>query len=89
MVSSRPEPEWDDREQTLVLAMQVYKDSLCPMCGLPFEVCTATENEGKFKVEGPVRCHKSTALAIASSKLDPKIPHSESLLFGASLLPGG
>lgn len=88
LVSSRPEPEWDDREQTLTLALQAYKDSLCSMCGLPVEVCTAAENEGKFKTEGPIRCHKTTALLIAGKKLDPKHMYPEALMFGATLPRG-
>jgi hypothetical protein len=65
--------------------MQAYKDSLCPLCGSPIEECTNPKNEGKYKGEGPIRCHKTTAIGVASKKIDPKIPHPEALMIGASL----
>lgn len=72
-----------------MLGLQAYRASLCPMCGLPTEVCSAPENEGKFKVEGPIRCHKTTALIVAGKKLDPNHPNAEALMFGASLKLSG
>lgn len=86
LVSSRPEPEWGDREQTLVLALAEYRAGLCS-CGDPRDVCSAPESEGRYEVHGPIRCHKETALLIAGKKLDEKIPHPEALMFGASLKP--
>jgi hypothetical protein len=68
--------------------MQLYKAGLCSLCGLPIDVCTDPKNESKFKIEGPIRCHKATAELIAGKKVDPKIPHPEALMFGASLAPG-
>jgi hypothetical protein len=85
MVASRPESEWDDREQALVLAMAAYKAGLCDLCGSPIEECTDPMNEGKYKPEGPIRCHKTTAIAVAGKKIDPKVPHPEALMIGASL----
>jgi hypothetical protein len=86
LVSSRPEPEWDDREQTVMLALAAYRASLC-VCGEPSEVCSAPENEGRYQVEGPIRCHKETALRSAGKKLDEKIHYPEALMFGAWLKP--
>jgi hypothetical protein len=83
------EPEWDDQEQTVMLALQSYKASLCPLCGLPADVCSAIESEGKFAVEGPIRCHKATALAVAAKKMDPKHPFPEALMFSAALKVSG
>ena len=65
LVSSRPEPEWDETEQTVMLALQAYHGSLCPLCGGPLSVCTNPENELKFKGGLPIRCHATTARAIA------------------------
>ena len=84
LVSSQPEPEWDDREQTLALALASYRAGLCS-CGDPREVCSAPESEGRYQVEGPIRCHKETALLVAGKKLDDKIPNPEALMFGAWL----
>ena len=70
-----------------MLALAHYRASLCPLCGLPVEVCTALENEGQFVIDGPTRCHKSTALAVATNKLKPDHPYKEALMFSAGLRP--
>ena len=62
---SRAESEWDDGEQTVMLALQAYRAALCPKCGGPLAVCTAPENELKFKGGLPIRCHATTARMIA------------------------
>ncbi|WNM64504.1 tail assembly chaperone [Arthrobacter phage MidnightRain] len=87
LISSKPEAEWDDREQSLVLAMHAYKSTLCPLCGLPVDVCTDPKNERKFKAGQPIRCHKTTAELISGKKIDDKMPHKEALLFSAEMLP--
>jgi len=50
-------------------------------------VCSAPESEGRYQVEGPIRCHKETALLVAGKKLDQKISNPEALMFGAWLKP--
>ncbi|GAA1337123.1 hypothetical protein GCM10009611_03080 [Arthrobacter roseus] len=61
MVSSRPEIEWDEPEQTWMLALQYYRDGLCPLCGMPRSICGDPENEMKVKSPPPSRCHFTTA----------------------------
>jgi len=61
LVSSAPEPEWDDAEQTVMLALQQYRATLCPLCGGPLAICTAPENEMKYDTGLPVRCHATTS----------------------------
>lgn len=84
LVASQPEPEWDDAEQTAILALQVYKASLCPLCGGPISVCTAPENELKFKGGLPIRCHATTARAIAMEPYRDQ-PNSQALMFAPKL----
>ena len=87
-MSSRPEIEWDDTEQTWMLALQFYRDGLCPACGRPVSVCQDPANEGKFVSPPPVRCHATTALserqeAQTGGKVKPR--HPNALLYSAEL----
>jgi hypothetical protein len=84
LVGSRPEPEWDEGSQTLMLALQAYKASLCPLCGGPLSVCTDPENESKFKGGLPIRCHATTARAIAMEPYRDQ-PNSQALMIAPVL----
>jgi hypothetical protein len=84
VVSSRPEPEWDDAEQTVILALQAYKASLCPLCGGPLDVCTNPENELKFKGGLPIRCHATTARAVAMEPYKDQ-PNNQALMIAPIL----
>jgi len=86
LVSSRPEVEWDEAEQTVMLALQAYRAALCPLCGGPLSVCTSPENELKFKGGLPIRCHATTARDIAMEPYRDQ-PHSNALMI-APLLGG-
>jgi hypothetical protein len=79
LVKSRPEVEWDEAEQTIMLALQAYRSALCPLCGGPLSVCTSPDNELKFKGGLPIRCHATTARAIAMEPYRDQ-PHSEALM---------
>lgn len=84
MVSSTPEAEWDDGEQTVMLALQAYRNALCPLCGGPLSVCTSAENELKFKGGLPIRCHATTARAIAMEPYKDQ-PHNSALMIAPVL----
>jgi hypothetical protein len=84
LVSSRPEIEWDDGEQTVMLALQAYRAALCPKCGSPLSVCTAPENELKFKGGLPIRCHLTTARAVAMEPYKDQ-PHNSALMIAPVL----
>ena len=46
--------------------MHRYEDSLCACgCGFPSAVSQAPENEDRFRVELPIRCHARSALVLA------------------------
>ena len=84
VVSSRPEPEWDEREQDLMLALAEYEAGLCPKCGRPLSVCTDPANEFKFRTSDPVRCHATTSQSVATNKAkDARMP--EALMFHTEL----
>jgi len=80
LVSSRPEVEWDDAEQTVMLALQYYQNGLCPKCGGPLSVCTDAANEMRFDAGLPIRCHATTARGRAAEKYRDQ-PGSEALMF--------
>ena len=53
------EAEWDDDERAWVLALLLFRESLCPVCGGPSEECQAPETldearMGRFVVESLV-----------------------------------
>lgn len=88
LVSSVAEAEWDEPEQTWMLALQYYRDGLCPLCGMPAEVCQAPENEMKVKSPPPTRCHFTTAVGVrrdAQTSGQVKVNHPEALLYGAEI----
>lgn len=37
------EPRYTEQDRAELLALAVYRDGLCPLCGRPLEVCTAPE----------------------------------------------
>lgn len=66
---SVPESEWDDDQRALMIALQLYRDSLCPSCGLPLEETRDPlhdrdnpEATHVYVVTGHRRCHACTAL---------------------------
>jgi hypothetical protein len=82
LVSSTPEPEWDDQQQGWMLALAALEDGLCPICGRPKRICSDPDSEGRWQVPAPTRCHATTALVIARQQY-LKQPQAEALLFTA------
>lgn len=89
LLSSQPEPEWDEEQQSWMLALQYYRDGLCPKCGSPIDECHAPENEGRYEVPPPERCHKTTALHHASEpyRTNKDIKAPDALLYRVQLKP--
>lgn len=53
---------WDEGEQDKMLALKVYEDTmLCPLCGGPKSECLNPDNETRYRVDPPTRCHRTTA----------------------------
>lgn len=67
-----------------MLALQAYRSTLCPLCGGPISVCTAPENEMKFKGGLPIRCHATTARSIAMEPYRDQ-PHNSALMIAPVL----
>lgn len=76
-----------------MLALQHYRDGLCPLCGMPSDICQNPANELKVRASDPVRCHFTTAASVRrevhtggkNGKAKPNQPHA--LIFGAELKP--
>lgn len=84
VISSVAEPEWDDAEQTVMLALSEYRAGLCPLCGGPRDVCTNPENELKFKGGLPIRCHATTARMVAMEPYKDQ-PNNQALMIAPVL----
>lgn len=41
------EPLYSEQDRAELIALAVYRESLCPKCGRPIEVCTADERDPK------------------------------------------
>jgi len=51
------------------MALDYYEaTAVCQLCGRPTSVCQAPENEDRFDVEAPTRCHATTALIRAQER---------------------
>jgi hypothetical protein len=63
VVSSTTDSPWDETERAWMLARGAYRrERLCPLCGMPKEVCRAMAAEGRVSVEFE-RCHVTAELA--------------------------
>lgn len=80
VVSSSPEPEWDEGEQTIMLGYLLYRNGLCPKCGGPISICTDPANEMRYDGGLPIRCHATTARGRAAEAYRD-LPGSEALMF--------
>lgn len=57
-MSSTPEPEWDEEQAGWMLALRLYRQSLCPNCGGDLTVTADAENEDSFHRIPPVQCFR-------------------------------
>jgi hypothetical protein len=89
-MTTTTEPEWDDEGRKTVLALAVYDESLCPLCGQPSHICQDPANQFKWHAPEPVRCHATTAL-LAKQKgyTEETNPQVQALMFGVRLNEGG
>lgn len=88
LVSSQPEPEWDDTERAWMIALEQYRaNELCPLCGRPKSICQDPEAEFAVTVPPPTRCHITTAQRRAQQSYmeGPHADYPEALLWGIGL----
>lgn len=87
LASSAPEAEWDETERAWMVALQRYRNSLCPLCGGPADECMDIENELKFRAGAPIRCHRTTQRNIKAEQFrSDKTMHPEALVFPVDLV---
>lgn len=84
LVSSRPEPEWDEEQVAWFLHLAEWEDGRCPSCGMQKSVCQDPATEWTARATGPYRCHVTTAIRRAQ-KGYAKSEHPEALVFGATV----
>lgn len=57
------EPEWTEHDQAVMVALSVYRDTLCSCCGLPKDLTLADEKVGGPRFVVTKRyCHARRAL---------------------------
>lgn len=81
LVSSRPEPEWDDEQQGWMLALAQYRAELHD-CGHSLLESADPGAEGRYVAEPPTRCHACTAIAVRQEQYKDT-RHPQALLWGA------
>ena len=77
------EPEWTEEEQAVMLALQQWREGLCPSCGLPRDECMDPRNEDRYEAIVS-RCHATTAMIRAAERYRES-PQPDALLYGARL----
>lgn len=75
------EVEWDEEQQAIMLALDLYRSLIHAPCGGYLPDTTAAE--AVYKADIPVRCKLCTALAEAHTDhmKAPHAPHPEALLW--------
>ena len=78
------EPEWDDEQRDHMIALALYEDGLCAVCGGPPEDCQSLEAERLWEGVPPVRCHKTDAILRYQENGEER-PRPRALMFGAKM----
>jgi len=67
-----------------MLALALYRDSRCPLCGGDIRDCTGPEDEADVHVPPPRRCRRTDAL-IGAQETYKDNPRPAALLFRAEI----
>jgi hypothetical protein len=86
LASSIPEVEWDEQQQTYMLALAAYRQRRCPGCAGDLEETTAPANEDRYKYDLPLQCFRCVAFARATKAYQDE-PHPQTLLHLVKLRP--
>lgn len=81
---TRSDPEWDEEQQAVMVALAIWRDNRCNRCGGDLTETTDEENDGTpghgtYVPVLPIRCHRCTALAKSEAKyrdLKAETPHA-------------
>jgi len=82
------EPEFTDQDRGELIALAVYREGLCPLCGRPLDVCTSHEDTGPEFAATWTACRATLAIlekqrAISDGK-KPK-PNAPAYLWAATI----
>jgi hypothetical protein len=81
--------EWDDQTRDVAMSLQLYEESLCPLCKRPSHNSHDPDNQFNWRPRPPTRCHATTAvLAQQAGFTEETNPQAQALLFGAELRMG-
>jgi hypothetical protein len=81
------EPEWNDEQRGLMLALARYQSLLHGPCGGYLPETTDRANEGAYKATAPSRCHKCTAIGEAAGPYRES-PHPQALMYPIEFTKG-
>lgn len=56
------EAAWTEQDRAELLALALYRDSLCPLCGRPQRICTSHEETGPAFTADYTVCRATLAL---------------------------
>lgn len=84
------EPRVTSDDRAWMLALDQYEDGLCRCgCGFPASVSLSPDNEGRFVMEPPFRCHARTAMVRAEDEFGDDVPQQRALLWESPTLRSG
>lgn len=63
------EPEWTEQDRAEILALALFRKSLCPLHGGPLAECTSHEDTGPQFTVGKKRCRAHDAVLEAQDGL--------------------
>jgi hypothetical protein len=83
------EPLFTEQDRAELIALDIYRDGLCPRCGRPLDVCTSEEESGPQFLVRESTCRATLAIAERKNALTDNgkksIPYAESRLFGTTI----
>lgn len=82
LTASTTEVEWDDEERGWMLALGLYRDRLCPVCGGPADECQAPQSldeakNGRYVVEATT-CLRTKELRQDMDRMSDRVSEAES-----------
>lgn len=82
IIGYQAEPEWDETERDWMRALAAYEQTLCPLCGLPRDICQSPDAEFNLHAETSI-CWASTHMQEAMrrwQKANKDSPSRDSLV---------
>jgi hypothetical protein len=72
--------EWTQDDLQAALSLLMWEAALCPGCRHPLAETTAAENEERYVVPHPIRCHRCTATEQAQERFQDMLSPSALLI---------